>query len=188
MKIEEIIEQVIALVEKGQIEEATNAGYKILENCFRANVGIVIFNSKGRVLAFKRKPKKGEPKIARPWQFPQGGVDGKEKLKAAIERETLEETGIKAKKDLIYKGEYPLWLGYELKKKIRIKKKYLGRGQAQKWFFYQVKNDNLKINLNKAKDDEFCDYRWIKMKKLVKIVVDFRRPIYAELGTFLKNL
>lgn len=144
---------------------------------FRANVGVVIINSVGDVLAFERADHAGA------WQFPQGGIDKGESPQESIEREILEETGINPNLDLNYLDEYKDWILYELP--IELRSKWIGRGQVQKWFLYEVKNDDLTIDLQSAKDLELSDWRWMKMEDLVEIVVSFRKPVYLILLNWL---
>ena len=58
---------------------------------FRANVGIILSNSEGKVFWARRAGQKT-------WQFPQGGIDEDESPIEAMYRELHEETGIKATK------------------------------------------------------------------------------------------
>ncbi len=57
---------------------------------FRANVGVIIANHEGKVLALQRHGKPGA------WQMPQGGLDVGEEPQSAALRELTEETGIQA--------------------------------------------------------------------------------------------
>jgi putative (di)nucleoside polyphosphate hydrolase len=144
---------------------------------FRANVGAIIINSQGKVLAFERSNIKGA------WQFPQGGVDKGENLFEAIQREVQEETGIQIEKELRFLQEYDKWTVYELPAEMRRKR--TGRGQVQRWFLFQVVDDDLQIDLEKAEDKEFADWKWMDMEELVEVVVDFRQGVYRELGEWL---
>ncbi len=55
---------------------------------FRAGVGAVILDRRGRVLVFERTGMPGA------WQFAQGGIERGETPRAAVLREIGEETGI----------------------------------------------------------------------------------------------
>ena len=88
---------------------------------FRANVGIILYNPAGQVLAFERADRPGQ------WQLPQGGLGKNEEPLAAALRELEEETGLRPSQvELV--GEHPRWLAYELPPEARRKK--TGRGQG----------------------------------------------------------
>lgn len=151
---------------------------KDIDRYFRANAGVVVINSSGQVLAFERRKRKGA------WQFPQGGVDPGETLQHTAERELEEETGLKAGKDIRFLGELPEWIGYELPANWRSAK--TGRGQVQRWFFFQVLDDHIQLDLDKVKDKEFRDWKWMNMSELLEIVVNFRKPVYQRLQNWLE--
>ena len=138
---------------------------------FRANVGIVVWDRAGLVLACERADHRGA------WQFPQGGMlESEEPLDAAY-RELEEETGIEQDKVELM-GEYPEWLAYELPPGSRSSKK--GRGQVQKWFLFRF--------LGSAKDiqpgREFRSWRWMSFKNLAATTASFRRPTYAKVMAY----
>ena len=56
----------------------------------RTGVGIIVLNNNNQVFVGKRKDNPGDK-----WQMPQGGVDEGEDFITAMQRELLEETGIK---------------------------------------------------------------------------------------------
>ena len=138
---------------------------------FRANVGIVVCNRAGQVLACERADYRGA------WQFPQGGMLASEEPLDAAYRELKEETGIMWDTVKLI-GEYPEWLAYELPPDSRSSKK--GRGQVQKWFLF--------LFLGSAKDirpgHEFRAWKWMNFSKLAATTASFRRPIYAKLLAF----
>ncbi len=150
------------------------------DDVFRANVGIIIVNSKGEVLAFERSDKAGQ------WQLPQGGIHKDETPLQALKRELFEETTINLDNDLIFIDEYPLWLAYEFPEEIRKKFHFLYRGQTQKWYLFKVKDDNLKLNLKKADSCEFSNYRWMDFKALTDQMIDFKQYIYTTLMNWVK--
>lgn len=153
---------------------------KIDDTIFRANVGAVIINESGLVLAFERAKIKGA------WQLPQGGMDKGEKTLDAVYREIKEETSINSS-DLVFIAEYPEWLAYELDEVYRTPK--LGRGQVQKWFLFKFIGAESAINLERAKSQEFSHWKWISFKDLISEVIAFRKPIYRKLmRRFAKNL
>jgi len=123
---------------------------ELRDDKFRSSVGAFIINkSRNAVLTFEREVYKGSR------QIPQGGIKIYEEPIDGIYRELYEETGIE-KKDLILLGEYPGWLTFELPEKFRSKKH--GRGQTQKFFYFEFIGDELKIDLKNVRDAEFLDY------------------------------
>src|SRR5438128_2486181 len=98
---------------------------------FRANVGIVLANERGEVLALERK------KIPGAWQMPQGGIQDHEEPIQAAKRELQEETGISADQ-VEFVAECPDWLAYELPRDMWSTK--TGRGQVQKWFLFKLRH------------------------------------------------
>ena len=143
---------------------------------FRANVGAVIINTEGQVLALERK------KIPGSWQFPQGGLDEGEEPLEAVKREILEETGIE-ESELELLATFPRWLAYELPEEIRTKK--LGRGQVQKWFLFRFTGLDENITIGDGK--EFKAWEWTSIGKLLPKVVFFKQPIYQELEAYFKE-
>jgi 8-oxo-dGTP pyrophosphatase MutT (NUDIX family) len=144
---------------------------KIPPQTFRANVGAIIINGAGLVLALERKEIPGS------WQCPQGGLDEGEEPLEAVRREILEETGIKAS-SLELLGAYPHWLVYEFPEEVRAFKTW--RGQAQKWYLFRLEGADGQITLGDGK--EFRAWKWLPMERLLPKVVDFKRPVYQELA------
>lgn len=148
------------------------------DTVFRANVGAVIINDKGQVLAFERADNSDA------WQFPQGGLESGEEPDDAIHREVLEETGIKSE-SLVLLQKHPEWLAYEIPPGNRKG----ARGQVQKWFLFKLIGSTDEIDLENAIETEFKSWKWTTMTELIEIAFFFRRPIYrklqAEFGTFL---
>lgn len=136
---------------------------------FRAGVGAVILNKKGKVLGLERKDIPGA------WQLPQGGLEDESPLEG-VKREIQEETGIEPD-DLNLLSECSRLLAYELPLEVRTQK--IGRGQVQYWFLFQFTGEDEAITLGDKK--EFSAWKWMSMKKLAKKVVSFKQPIYREL-------
>jgi putative (di)nucleoside polyphosphate hydrolase len=137
---------------------------------FRANVGALITDGHGRVLAFARART-----ATAAWQLPQGGIGRGESPRRAAYREVAEETGL-ARKHLVLLAEAPQWLSYELPTRYRSAK--TGRGQTQKWFVFRFVGRDRDIRPD-AK--EFVDHRWMTPAQLLRAVVRFRRPVYERL-------
>lgn len=151
-----------------------------IDRFLRANTGVVIVNSRREVLAFERKKQKGA------WQFPQGGIDPGEDPLDCAKRELEEETGLVAVADLRYLGEIPEWIGYELPEDWRSTK--TGRGQVQRWFFFQVLDDEIQLDLSKVQDNEFRAWQWMTMQELLDIVIEFRKPVYRRIKDWLEEI
>jgi putative (di)nucleoside polyphosphate hydrolase len=137
---------------------------------FRAGVGAVIANASGQVLACERADVPGS------WQFPQGGLKTNESPAQAVLREVREETGIR-KRDLELLDTYPHPLAYELPPEAWSAK--TGRGQALYWFLFRVRDPEVSIDLEKAR--EFCAWRWMRFDQLTRLSDDFRRPAYQQI-------
>ena len=138
----------------------------------RIGVGIVVLNVKNKVFVAKRKDNPIDK-----WQMPQGGVDNGEDFLKAMKRELFEETGIKnikiiKKIEKMYEYELPenlvgiIWKG-----------KY--RGQEQKWFVMRFLGQDSEINI-KTKNPEFIEWKWVELKKITELVVNFKLNVYKE--------
>jgi len=145
---------------------------KLADNVFRANVGAIIINDSGLVLAFERLKIKGA------WQLPQGGMRKGEETIDAVYREVKEETSIDSSA-LKLLAEYPDWLAYELDETRRTPT--LGRGQVQKWFLFKFIGKESHINVVDVKQQEFSNWKWMNFNDLILEVIEFRRKIYQKL-------
>ena len=139
----------------------------------RIGVGAIVLNDKNKIFVGKRKDNPVDK-----WQMPQGGVDKDENFLAAMKRELNEETSIKNIKVL---KELDAWFEYELPKNLLgIIWKGKFRGQKQKWFIVRFTGEENEINLN-TKHPEFIEWKWIEMKELPKVIVDFKKDVYEKL-------
>ena len=146
----------------------------------RSGVGIVVLNKENKVFVAKRID---NPKNF--WQMPQGGVDKNEDYLVAAYRELEEETSIK-NVELI--NELDNLTTYELPKNllgIIWKGKY--RGQKQKWFIMRFLGKDNEINI-KTKNPEFCEWKWIDLKNITDLVVDFKLHVYEEIKKKVKEI
>ena len=146
----------------------------------RTGVGIVVLNESNKVFVAKRKDNPVDK-----WQMPQGGVDNGEDLLTAMKRELIEETSITSIKII---KEIDPWLEYELPKNlVGIIWKGKFRGQKQKWFVVRFLGNENEININ-TKNPEFIEWKWINIKELPDVIVDFKKHIYEKILNELKKL
>ena len=146
----------------------------------RIGVGVIVLNKNNLVFVGKRKDNP-----INKWQMPQGGVNKNEDLVVAMKRELNEETSIKNIKIL---KELDEWFEYELPQNllgIIWKGKY--RGQKQKWYLMRFLGEDNEINI-KTKNPEFLDWKWIDLKKITEVVVDFKFHVYKELKQKVENI
>jgi len=138
----------------------------------RSGVGIVVLNQYNKVFVAKRID---NPKNF--WQMPQGGVDHGEDFLTAAYRELEEETSIR-NVELI--SELDGYITYNLPDHLLgviWKGKY--KGQTQKWFLMRHLGDDSEINI-KTKKPEFLDWKWVDLREITQLVVDFKLHVYQE--------
>ena len=147
---------------------------------FRSGVGIILLNNENKVFVAKRID---NPKNF--WQMPQGGVDDGEDYLTAAYRELEEETSIK-NVELI--SELDGFITYNLPDRllgIIWKGKY--KGQIQKWFLMRLLGNDKEINIQ-TKKPEFLDWKWVELKEITKLVVDFKLHVYKEVQRKVERL
>jgi putative (di)nucleoside polyphosphate hydrolase len=153
---------------------------------FRANVGVVVLDSVGNVLAFERAAQDPAQSTGQ-WQLPQGGVDAGEEPEQAWSRELEEETGL-GRSEVTLLDEYPEWLVYELPSEARHQGHV--RGQAQKWFIVRLhpdaKPDPVAAAERRDERAEFRAYKWTTMSALALEVWPVKRAIYLALAEYLR--
>jgi putative (di)nucleoside polyphosphate hydrolase len=146
----------------------------------RSGVGIVVLNKVNKVFVAKRIDN-----AKNFWQMPQGGVDEGEDYLTAAYRELEEETSIK-NVELI--SELDGLITYNLPKHllgIIWKGKY--KGQSQKWFLMRYLGEDNQINI-KTKKPEFLDWKWVDLKEITNLVVDFKLHVYQEVQQKVQRL
>ena len=146
----------------------------------RSGVGIVLINKANKVFVAKRIDN-----TKNFWQMPQGGVDEGEDYLTAAYRELEEETSIK-NVELI--SELDGLITYNLPKHllgIIWKGKY--KGQSQKWFLMRYLGEDNQINI-KTKKPEFLDWKWVDLKEITNLVVDFKLHVYQEVQQKVQRL
>ena len=138
----------------------------------RSGVGIIVLNKENKVFVAKRID---NPKNF--WQMPQGGVDEGEDYLTAAFRELKEETSI-TNVELV--SELDGFITYNLPDRLLgviWKGKY--KGQTQKWFLMRYLGDDAEINIQ-TKKPEFLDWKWVDLKEITELVVDFKLHVYQE--------
>jgi putative (di)nucleoside polyphosphate hydrolase len=138
---------------------------------YRPNVGLVVFNSEGRVWLGRRAGARG----AHVWQFPQGGIDEGEELEAAARRELVEETGITSVELL---GRTPGWIAYDFPPELVRAKGWIG--QAQVWFAFRFTGEDAEVDLAAYPPIEFDAWRWAELSEAADLIVPFKRATYAR--------
>ena len=146
----------------------------------RSGVGIIVLNKENKVFVAKRID---NPKNF--WQMPQGGINKNEDFFTAALRELKEETSIvsvKLIKEIDDKFTYILpdhLIGIIWKGKFK--------GQIQKWFIMRFVGNESEINI-KTKHPEFLDWKWIDLKDLTKIAVNFKLEVYKQVKSEVLKL
>ncbi len=146
---------------------------------YRPNVGAVLFNHAGLVLAARRAASANIEAPTGAWQLPQGGIDEGEDPRIAVLRELAEEIGT-GRATII--GEHDTWLTYDLPPHligVALRGQY--RGQRQRWFALRFTGQDSDIRLDLDPHPEFDAWRWVKLTDLPDLAVPFKRPIYEIL-------
>ena len=140
---------------------------------FRANVGIILLSSTGRVFLGRRVGGRG-------WQFPQGGMQEGEAVEQALYRELEEEIGLK-RGDVRLLGQTERWLRYRLPPHFVRRNKFpVCIGQKQRWFLLRVQNDDAPFELKSTSSPEFDQWRWADWWDPVREIIYFKRPVYVR--------
>src|SRR5688572_3306515 len=138
---------------------------------YRANVGIIVSNSTGRLIWCKRAGQDA-------WQFPQGGIHRHETPKQAMFRELEEETGLKTQHVAVM-GRTRSWLRYRLPQHL-IRKHGAPRciGQKQLWFLLRLVGEEHCVRLDRVNKPEFDRWCWVDYWLPPREVVFFKRTVY----------
>ncbi len=140
---------------------------------FRSNVGIILSNSRGKLLWARRIGQEA-------WQFPQGGIQQDETPEQALYRELMEEVGLAAS-DVEIIGCTQNWLHYRLPKRfVRYDMTPVCIGQKQLWFLLRLTGDDCSVKLDLADKPEFDRWKWVSYWHPLKEVVSFKRDVYKN--------
>ena len=146
----------------------------------RDGVGIIVLNNDNKIFVAKRID---NPKNF--WQMPQGGVNIGENFLNAAYRELEEETSIKSVKLIKEIDEITTYLLPKHLLGIIWKGKY--KGQKQKWFLMRFLGKDNEINL-RTKKPEFLEWKWVDLRQITKLVVDFKLHVYQEVQEKVEKL
>jgi putative (di)nucleoside polyphosphate hydrolase len=135
---------------------------------FRSNVGIMIVNRKGQILAGDAFHYPGE------WMMPQGGIDAAESAEQAMQRELYEETGLSVDQ-VRFVSVRDDWLQYRFRKP-QYKDDIFYVGQRQKWFLLEY--NGLLPDAEKVKEQEFSCFGWVEPDWLVAQIPAFKKDVY----------
>ncbi len=149
-----------------------NKPYSILEDPnLRPNVGIMLINRDGQILAGEASHYPGE------WMMPQGGIDAEESPYSAMQRELLEETGLEFKNmELLAEAED--WISYCFRQPL-VKEGKLYMGQRQKWFLLEYNGDA--PDAESTIDREFIQFRWVDRNWLIAHTTTFKVQVYQTI-------
>ena len=145
---------------------------------FRPGTGAVIYNQEKGVLSFRRAD---NPDI---WQLQQGGMDAGEKPNETLWRELVEETGL-TERDIAKVTEFPDWTIYAYTEKTHTAGRPECLGQAHRWYFLELK-PGTEIDLNKAHDQEFTNWRWTTFEELIAQTGEMKKSIYTTLNNYFE--
>ena len=152
---------------------------------YRANVGMILCNSQGRLLWARRIGLYA-------WDFPQGRIKPHETCKEALFRELQEEVGLTSSQvELV--GSTRDWLRYDLPKRfLRHGSTPLCIGQKQMWYLLRLTAKDDEVRLDLGERPEFDDWRWVDYWHPMEEVVSFKREVYRsaleELEPLLKTM
>jgi len=146
---------------------------------YRINVAALIYrhNKKGK-LQLLLGQRRDYPEC---WQWPQGGVKSGETLEEALDREILEETGLK-NLEIVKFFKKPI--RYEFSKK-GLKKFPPYIGQEQYYFILKMPKQDSDGNVKGVKNKEFTQLDWKNPNIAVETAPTFKKKAYKKA---LKNL
>ena len=148
---------------------------------YRANVGIILADTRGRLFWARRMGQTG-------WQFPQGGIRPGEAPKQALFRELTEEIGL-GPEHVEVLGSTRYWLRYRLPPRYqRHDSLPLCIGQKQIWFLLRFAGQESDVRLDAGETPEFDAWRWVDYWQPVDEVIFFKRRVYRQALAALEQL
>lgn len=140
---------------------------------YRANVGIIVADSRNAVLIGGRTGQRG-------WQFPQGGVRVNESRDDAMFRELGEELGL-SRADVEVLGQTRGWLRYRLPEQfVRRHARPVCIGQKQRWYLLRLLTTDSRLSLDSTPKPEFDRWRWVSWWEPIREVIHFKQQVYAQ--------
>lgn len=153
-----------------------------MKDNFRPCAGAIVFNDEGKVLLGNRI----DVEVAS-WQFPQGGIESKEKPEEAAQRELLEETSVTSVK-LISVSSRPL--RYVFPKTIKdnfLRRGILSDGQDIYFALFHFVGKDDEISAQTA-CPEFRELRWCTLDFALENIVDFKKDVYKSIITQVRPI
>lgn len=137
---------------------------------YRASVLGVFINDLRQVLVLERIDTPGA------WQFPQGGIEGRETPLEALHREMYEELGC-AGIEVLAVSKNTITYDFPPDLNVPICRHY--KGQKAWWYLCRF-SDGSSPHLDQAVDQEFTPYRWISPGDSPSLVVLWKRDAYVQ--------
>lgn len=144
---------------------------------YRPNVGIMLIDKNHRIIAGEVIHSTNE------WMMPQGGIDFGETPLQAMQRELVEETGIRFEETRLI-TEHPEWLNYHFRKPLE-KDGVVFTGQRQKWFLLEYNGPP--PDAAKTKDREFQHFKWVNPDWLMERTTQFKIGVYRNIFTAFRH-
>ena len=141
-------------------------------NKLRPNVCMLVYNKRGQLFMGERIGKPGH------WQFPQGGVEPGQTLKANVIRELSEEIGIAREQigritKLKARHSY-IW------KKVPSYARGRWSGQRQTFWLVEFIGSNRDIDISSSGEPEFSNWRWCAPRTVRRLAAPERLSGYTK--------